>query len=922
MNIPNYIQKSSERYNSSHEQIEKNRIAIDTGTSPIEVEDDKQLIKKRLIRLGSNPDIARERMIGNNDLVHIIFLKKLQDISKTVGRITVMNDMGTPKSFGTGFMVGKGLLLTNNHVLPSREDARNAFIDFNYELSNDGTIAAYHRFKINPEGLFITSDASNGLDYTLIEVLPQATNRSTKLLEDFGWNQLFPEKGKAIKGEAMIVVQHPEGDVKKVAFRNNNLLYYFDHFLQYETDTLQGSSGGLVANISLEIVALHHSSVPKMNDDQQILTKDGSVFSPSVHTDTDIHWIANEGVRVSSIWNDIFSRTNLTDDHNKKRELLKGRAYYPYTIDEDNEIEEIKPVLIDPYKAPPENNPPNHSTSLEDSNQNAWVILLTVEDSALGESALKFISKKYDVIPKPTFGEKKDLPKVISGMYFFECKFSHPWVLCQELEIIPGVVEAVPELPEKTNVDINLDLTLDKIDGHKRSEIKLESYHALKYRESFGRNGGSNEEAMLQNYKLRYGKYPNVKLVRNWNYLSSAFDKANLYFDASQNGATVPMIAMLDTGYTYHPEIEDIHKTLGKDFVDTDNDANDEMVDGLLRQPMHGTRTASIIIGRTTENSMDGNDGVFKNAKVVPFRISNSVILLNRFRQVAEAVNYAIKNKFEVLSMSMGILPGHKQWRALAKYAYDSGAIWVCAAGNKVNSVVVPAKYPGTICVAASNVADQPWKGSCFGKQVDITAPGEDVYVPIFDQDDKPSYAYGSGTSYATPHVAAAASMWLSYHKKTLENKYTYPWQKVEAFRYCLKKSARQPKDLISETGQSTPQTWNNSNFGPGLLNAEALLQQNLPEPEQLIYAYTIDQNESLYAKENIIVKELLYNQYNSNRLRASRASENMIDSNKVPLSPHAEAYLAGINDLSSPFERNFPEVDLSQFINETEFQY
>ena len=51
-----------------------------------------------------------------------------------------------------------------------------------------------------------------------------------------------------------------------------------------------------------EVVALHHSGVPRKNRHGQWLRKDGSVVQPG-DPDNVIDWMGNEGIRVSSILN-------------------------------------------------------------------------------------------------------------------------------------------------------------------------------------------------------------------------------------------------------------------------------------------------------------------------------------------------------------------------------------------------------------------------------------------------------------------------------------------------------------------------------------------------------------------------------------------------------------------------------------------
>lgn len=156
---------------------------------------------------------------------------------------------------------------------------------------------------------------------------------------------------------------------------------------------------------------------------------------------------------------------------------------------------------------------------------------------------------------------------------------------------------------------------------------------------------------------------------------------------------------------------------------------------------------------------------------------------------------------------------------SIAKTAYERGVIWVCAAGNQVETVVAPAIYPGTIAVAATNPNDDIWEGSSYGTAVDIAAPGEDVYVPFQDHKGNDNMVFGSGTSYATPHIAAAAALWKAKHSKELKS--LAPWKVVELFRECLKASANT---------QAAP--WSNGvgakKFGAGILDVEGLLEQKI----------------------------------------------------------------------------------------------
>jgi len=209
---------------------------------------------------------------------------------------------------------------------------------------------------------------------------------------------------------------------------------------------------------------------------------------------------------------------------------------------------------------------------------------------------------------------------------------------------------------------------------------------------------------------------------------------------------------------------------------------------------------------------------------VIPYRISKSVILIGRGRNLFNAVSQAINADADIIFMCMGSYPRPMIY-SIAKTAYERGIIWVCAAGNKVESVIAPAVYPGTIAVAASNPNNEIWEYSSYGTSVDIAAPGEDVYVPFKNKKQEDIMVFGSGTSYATPHVASAAALWKAKHLDFLKRHVKEPWQTVELFRMHLKASAN-----TKPNGRK----WDTDRFGAGILDVENLLKQEMPDINDL----------------------------------------------------------------------------------------
>jgi hypothetical protein len=111
---------------------------------------------------------------------------------------------------------------------------------------------------------------------------------------------LSAAEGKLIVGEYVSIIQHPSGERKQVALRENQVIDVLDNFAHYRTDTSPGSSGSPVFNDQWEIVALHHSGIPKKDAQGRILATNGAVWNAGMGQDK-IQWIANEGVRISKI---------------------------------------------------------------------------------------------------------------------------------------------------------------------------------------------------------------------------------------------------------------------------------------------------------------------------------------------------------------------------------------------------------------------------------------------------------------------------------------------------------------------------------------------------------------------------------------------------------------------------------------------
>ncbi|TWT27080.1 DNA/RNA non-specific endonuclease [Planomicrobium sp. CPCC 101110] len=235
---------------------------------------DKMLVRSSVIN--AQDTLSIERIIHKNDLLPIAYLEAGTKASRAVCRIAVQDRNGRIQGYGTGFLVSPTLLLTNNHVLDTKEAALYSVAEFNYENDLDFKQREIISFKFEPDQLFITDET---LDFTLVALQTTATDGTE--LSGFGYLPLLSQKGKVLEGEFVSIIQHPKGGLKAVTVRENEVRFLAPDFIHYISDTEAGSSGSPVFNDQWIVVALHHAAVSD--------------------PDNGTEWIANEGIRISSI---------------------------------------------------------------------------------------------------------------------------------------------------------------------------------------------------------------------------------------------------------------------------------------------------------------------------------------------------------------------------------------------------------------------------------------------------------------------------------------------------------------------------------------------------------------------------------------------------------------------------------------------
>lgn len=278
------------------DRVEKRlkRLGVDSSTAKLMAGSDRKTIPTT-VKLPTESFNTLERILQTNDLISVNYLERGAKAARAIGMIRFRRPSDGLEGSGTGFLVSPRLLLTNNHVLPDPETAAQGRVEFDYQDGIDGNLLQPIAFELAPDEVFLTDKY---LDYTLVAV--QAVSKTGVPLASFGHHPLLAAEGKVIIGESVSIIQHPNGERKQVALRENSLLDVLPDFLHYETDTAPGSSGSPVFNDQWEVVALHHSGVPKLDANGKILNLNGKPWKEE-DGEHRIDWIANEGARISQI---------------------------------------------------------------------------------------------------------------------------------------------------------------------------------------------------------------------------------------------------------------------------------------------------------------------------------------------------------------------------------------------------------------------------------------------------------------------------------------------------------------------------------------------------------------------------------------------------------------------------------------------
>lgn len=207
-------------------------------------------------------------------------------------------------------------------------------------------------------------------------------------------------------------------------------------------------------------------------------------------------------------------------------------------------------------------------------------------------------------------------------------------------------------------------------------------------------------------------------------------------------------IAIIDSGVDYgHVDLAG-KITAGYDFVNNDALPQDDFG--------HGTHVAGIAAAST--NNGAGIAGVSWGARIMPVKVLNASGG-GTFENVAAGIIWAVDHGAQVINLSLGGGAYSAALENAVLYAYNRNVLMTASSGNTGgNFVLYPARFPQVIAVGASNMTNQPASFSNYGPEVDLAAPGENIYSLWIG-----GYQIRTGTSMSAPHVSGLAAILLGY---------------------------------------------------------------------------------------------------------------------------------------------------------------
>jgi subtilisin family serine protease len=274
------------------------------------------------------------------------------------------------------------------------------------------------------------------------------------------------------------------------------------------------------------------------------------------------------------------------------------------------------------------------------------------------------------------------------------------------------------------------------------------------------------------------------------------------------------VIADIDVGIDpSHPDLAG-RWVDGYDFYSRDADPASDTMNA------HGINVAGVLAA--TADNAEGIAGVAPGARVMPIRTADNI--LHQGGRLAQGIVYASDHGADAISMSLGADTFSTQLRRAVRYAHGQGSVMAVASGNEfhfhhhqpqvapevlavggINPDTANTTAPSDLLAAVATDFTVHASYANRGPHLDVVAPTQ---VPTTEWGGGYKLNW-SGTSAATPHVAAVAALVQSRGRR----------DGIELSADEVIQIVRQSADDLSDPGKGYAPGWD-SLSGWGRVNA------------------------------------------------------------------------------------------------------